>query len=288
MVGKTALKGLSPGTVIGVDRSFYEHYGVLAGSCRVLHYTSPKSDIHGDMRIRETGLDLFLRGGSSIWTMSFPSLEEARQILLTRFDELDRLLPNTVTKVLFRTGREIAVQAILRDYRVRSPEETLKRARSRLGETRYNLATRNCEHFAFWCATGLAASQQVEGFLHGGASLAGSLLGGLGSNGTVPASLASGWKPIFEKSSPISVHGNSIGMEAGRVPADSRTTKGVTSGEDDPLNSFLKEMLKEGTSLLLDRLSDSPKNTKTTNSKGRENAGAPGSVRKTDSPRSMR
>ena len=43
-----------------------------------------------------------------------------------------------------------------------SPKETVKRARSRLGEKAYNLLFNNCEHFAFWCKYGTSKSVQVE------------------------------------------------------------------------------------------------------------------------------
>jgi len=45
-----------------------------------------------------------------------------------------------------------------------SPEqlaESARRALSRVGERRYVLLINNCEHFANWCATGLAISYQV-------------------------------------------------------------------------------------------------------------------------------
>ncbi len=45
-----------------------------------------------------------------------------------------------------------------------SPDEralAVQRALSRVGERRYSLAGNNCEHFANWCATGIAVSQQV-------------------------------------------------------------------------------------------------------------------------------
>ena len=41
-------------------------------------------------------------------------------------------------------------------------EEIRKRAFSRLGEDRYDLVSNNCEHFANWCCTGEAESEQVE------------------------------------------------------------------------------------------------------------------------------
>jgi len=43
-----------------------------------------------------------------------------------------------------------------------SGEETINRARSRIGEKSYNLLFNNCEHFALWCKTGKSKSAQVE------------------------------------------------------------------------------------------------------------------------------
>jgi hypothetical protein len=37
----------------------------------------------------------------------------------------------------------------------------VERAASRVGEHRYSLTGNNCEHFANWCATGIAVSHQV-------------------------------------------------------------------------------------------------------------------------------
>ncbi|MGD0504117.1 MAG: lecithin retinol acyltransferase family protein [Steroidobacteraceae bacterium] len=42
------------------------------------------------------------------------------------------------------------------------PEETVRRARSRLGENDYRLLTNNCEHFCNWCRSGVSRSEQVE------------------------------------------------------------------------------------------------------------------------------
>jgi hypothetical protein len=43
-----------------------------------------------------------------------------------------------------------------------SPEEIVRRARSRLGEDDYRLLTNNCEHFCNWCVSGISRSAQVE------------------------------------------------------------------------------------------------------------------------------
>ena len=42
------------------------------------------------------------------------------------------------------------------------PEEIVQNAESKLGETGYSLLDHNCEHFATWCATGVAESHQIE------------------------------------------------------------------------------------------------------------------------------
>jgi Lecithin retinol acyltransferase len=41
-------------------------------------------------------------------------------------------------------------------------DDILRRARSRLGECRYDVLSNNCEHFCNWCQVGEARSQQVE------------------------------------------------------------------------------------------------------------------------------
>ncbi|MEA5508247.1 lecithin retinol acyltransferase family protein [Crocosphaera sp. UHCC 0190] len=41
----------------------------------------------------------------------------------------------------------------------------VSRAKSRLGEKKYNLLFNNCEHFATWCKTGMSYSKQIESFI---------------------------------------------------------------------------------------------------------------------------
>jgi hypothetical protein len=43
-----------------------------------------------------------------------------------------------------------------------SPEEVVRRARSRPGENDYRLLTNNCEHFCNWCLNGVSHSAQVQ------------------------------------------------------------------------------------------------------------------------------
>lgn len=46
-----------------------------------------------------------------------------------------------------------------------SGEDVVERARSRLGEDQYRLATNNCEHFCAWCLSGESRSEQIERWL---------------------------------------------------------------------------------------------------------------------------
>jgi hypothetical protein len=46
-----------------------------------------------------------------------------------------------------------------------APAEVVRRARSRLGEDRYRIASNNCEHFCTWCLRGEGRSEQVERLL---------------------------------------------------------------------------------------------------------------------------
>ena len=51
---------------------------------------------------------------------------------------------------------------VVRHKRSDPEAAVMRRAHSRLGEQRYSLVFRNCEHFATWCKTGKARSAQVE------------------------------------------------------------------------------------------------------------------------------
>src|SRR5450755_2698473 len=55
-----------------------------------------------------------------------------------------------------------AVQVVDHDRSRYSPQEIVRRARSRIGENDYRLLTNNCEHFCNWCLDGVSRSAQVE------------------------------------------------------------------------------------------------------------------------------
>ena len=111
------------GDVILSDRVFYKHYGIYAGNGRVIHYASKNGDFGTDLRVREASLERFANDGKCL-VVSFAG--------------------NCAGGKKF------------------SPMETVCRARSRLGEKKYNLFFNNCEHFAMWCKYGTSKSVQVE------------------------------------------------------------------------------------------------------------------------------
>ena len=60
----------------------------------------------------------------------------------------------------FADGHELAVRP--HPFPKFSGEETVPRARTRLGENSYRLLTNNCEHFCAWCLLGESRSEQVH------------------------------------------------------------------------------------------------------------------------------
>ncbi|WP_180734365.1 lecithin retinol acyltransferase family protein [Paraburkholderia sp. PGU19] len=60
----------------------------------------------------------------------------------------------------FSAGRDIHVAS--ESDVVYTGIDALRRAKSRLGEDRYQLFTNNCEHFSTWCVRGVARSEQVR------------------------------------------------------------------------------------------------------------------------------
>lgn len=76
-----------------------------------------------------------------------------------------------------RSSRWVVVDFETRTY---SYKDTIARARSRLGESRYSIFFRNCEHFAVWCATGVSRSKQVENALRVASDVGAAFILGLG------------------------------------------------------------------------------------------------------------
>ncbi len=55
-----------------------------------------------------------------------------------------------------------------RSKKIFTPDETVARARQRMGEAEYGFFDNNCQHFAFWCKTGRSLSGQAPFWSKGG------------------------------------------------------------------------------------------------------------------------
>jgi hypothetical protein len=110
------------GDVICVNRGLYRHYGIYNNDKSVIHFSPDQ--------------------GKEI----SPENAYIRETSLSEFVK----------------GGSLEI-----DYSVKpafSPNKTVRRARGLVGTNlkKYNLLSFNCEHFAFWCATGKLKSKQVE------------------------------------------------------------------------------------------------------------------------------
>ena len=158
------------GDVICVHRlgGVYDHYGVYADDDHIYEYNlnsdKKRIDIH------TVPLSEFTRNADGYSILCFPEVNGIP-------DKIDvaalknNFLGNHFN--LFDTDEKIGPLVSLisslkqsgSDYHLYSPEETIERAKSKLGEHDYNLFFNNCEHYAIWCKTGLSESHQIEGLL---------------------------------------------------------------------------------------------------------------------------
>jgi hypothetical protein len=141
-------EGVERGDIISVSRGVYSHIGVYINNKEVIHYTSNDSDI-GDNFIQSTSLKRFLRGTEKYSVLVFPS----------KYGEPTSVPFSAASgTLLYDFSKHFKNQ----NYTVYSPSETIRRAKSKLNEKQYNLASNNCEHFAIWCKTGISESHQVN------------------------------------------------------------------------------------------------------------------------------
>ena len=159
------------GDVIYVERDCgifgYKHFGICSGNRKVIHYTKDGGDAF-DGVIRETSLARFLDGGRNCYVCLFDSDGTRRNvesaILPTGIFTATAIRPQTTIGILI-VAKAIYDLIFGERGKLYSPEDTVNRARSRLGEHGYNLLLHNCEHFAVWCKTGVEKSEQVDELL---------------------------------------------------------------------------------------------------------------------------
>ncbi len=147
------------GDIIGVVRrgGTYVHYGIYVSDTCIVHYNIPASKTIGHATVHATNLRNFLRDDSAeYFILDFPK-PYVPPVALGSAGSTPHT--NSYSEELARSLQQTY------GYHLYTPEETVARARSRLGETSYNLFTNNCEHFAIWCKTGVSESLQVNNML---------------------------------------------------------------------------------------------------------------------------
>lgn len=154
------------GDILGLKRiqnvtgTMYEHYGVYTDVGTVVHYTTKEPDFTLDLQIMETPFKDFIKSETSFFILNFDHLKNP-----SKSKPIPTYQLNNIYSDILETLLEIREWLQKSQMKIYSPEETVQRARSRLGEKEYNLLLNNCEHFAIWCKTGLSKSYQIEKLL---------------------------------------------------------------------------------------------------------------------------
>ena len=144
---------LQRGDIVGVDRYLSQHYAVYIGNGAVIHYAGANGYFEDDICIREAPFPDFLDGATEYFICQFSNRHKAPK---KQYQEVFSSLPN---------GNDLLDIFKGVDYHLFTPEETVERAYSRLGEREYDLISNNCEHFAIWCKTNISESWQVKALL---------------------------------------------------------------------------------------------------------------------------
>lgn len=148
----------------GIIGNLYEHYGIYTDEHTVIHYTSRTPGLTLELEIMETSMKDFIKTEKEFFVLNFDHLKNPVKSKPIPTQEVDQVTSQDYQDILTAI---LEIRKMLRksQMKIYSPEETIKRARSRLGEKEYNLLLNNCEHFAIWCKTGLSKSYQIENLL---------------------------------------------------------------------------------------------------------------------------
>lgn len=160
---------LTFGDVIYVKRDCgifgYKHFGIYSGGRKVIHYVKEGVDAF-DGVIRETSLARFLDGDDTCYICAFDGRGRRKSVgsalVPQNFGSASPLANRLPALEFLFAAKEIVDLLLGEETRLYSAQETVERARSRIGERGYNLLLNNCEHFAVWCKTGVEKSEQVD------------------------------------------------------------------------------------------------------------------------------
>jgi len=145
---------MARGDHIFVNRfnGIYNHHGIDCGDDTVIHYTSFR--VMERRRIERTPLARFAQGDR----VEVRDYSDFRRTL-DSVPAVDQMLQEAQRRFAQLLDRLRGIELNELDF---SPDAVVRRAESRLGESRFDLMFNNCEHFAAWCKTGLSSSKQIE------------------------------------------------------------------------------------------------------------------------------
>ena len=140
---------LRQGDVICVENEgLLKRYGIWTGEKCILY----GKDKFGKRIVHEESLDDFLRGAEHFSICQFPKRygrpTEWAQPIRTGSVVMPQAQIWELLEMLWKTKR----------YKLYSAEETVRRAKSKLGADGYPTS----EHFAIWCKTGIAESHELQ------------------------------------------------------------------------------------------------------------------------------
>lgn len=140
---------LEIGDIASVRDGLLNRYGVWTGKMFIQY----AKNVSGKRAVHEVSFRDFSGGADSLAICEFPKRyghpKERMQPIVA---------PSSIVMPPDKLWRLIAQGAKAKKYKVYSPEETVARAKSRIGDTDFLTS----EHFAMWCKTGIAESHQLE------------------------------------------------------------------------------------------------------------------------------
>ncbi len=183
--------GAKYGDIVYVNRTpKYKHFGIYSGNDKVIHYTKTKL-LNGV--IDETSLSEFLEDSTEYYSVDLTIHSGKLKRYSHRHDSQSKAdsIPKFLTPhaplgffsfnfefftfeywllILSSLGLSVSCIRFLYEHFIKephlySPEDTVHRAYSHIGDNDYNLITHNCEHFAIYCKTGIYDSKQVQNII---------------------------------------------------------------------------------------------------------------------------
>lgn len=167
------------GDVIYADRFWYKHYGIYVDKKTIIHYATDDDSSDGDNAyVHETTPQKFAQG-VEVYRLDFPNNSDEWEVTLHSLQNVSSspisfntaaIAPmynpiETIAGIIYvgkKIGEFIFGHENDENPHLFTPQETIQRAKSRLGEHNYSLPFNNCEHFALWCKTGMSESTQIE------------------------------------------------------------------------------------------------------------------------------